>query len=307
MRTTNLAQTFYNGFLPEITDNEHMGRVSALGYSFGYAGQYISLMICLSLIRLWRCLGLPEADGFRHRISLMLVGIWWAIFSLPLLLIVRDRSPLAPAPVGRDVGRCASRSGGGSSHDSPYSLLSNAFDVSAWFSHFQRWRSNLFSQTSVFAEKVLHLRIDKLALVVLMIQFIALPGACILVGRLADRIGQKAAHESMLGRLGAVLSGAFFISEEWHFWIMAAATALVLGGTQSVSRTIVGLMTPESAAANSLDSSITWKGLRRRWPDLFQRDIGSHRQPPLGHFGLAVVLYRGLGGYPSGRRWGGSA
>ncbi|HEY2894370.1 MAG TPA: MFS transporter, partial [Pirellulales bacterium] len=43
-----------------------------------------------------------------------------------------------------------------------------------------------------------------------------------------------------------VLVSGFLISEPWQFWIMAALTALVMGGTQSVSRTIMGLMTPES-------------------------------------------------------------
>jgi UMF1 family MFS transporter len=241
-----LAQTFYNGFLPEIADDEHMGRVSALGYGLGYAGAALLLTTVLVLIRYGDALGLPDADGFRARLSLMLVGIWWASFSLPILLIVRDRSPPAVAPQSvlvaarqglREVATTIRRI-------RSYRMLSMFL---LGFLIFNDGVQTLFSQTSVFAEKVLQLKIDKLASVILMIQLIALPGA-LLVGRLADRIGQKAALNLCLAVWVAVLSGAFFISQEWHFWIMAAATALVLGGTQSVSRTIVGLMTPESRA-----------------------------------------------------------
>jgi MFS transporter, UMF1 family len=52
-----------------------------------------------------------------------------------------------------------------------------------------------------------------------------------------------------LGIWVALLVLAFFITEKWQFWAMAAVAALVLGGTQSVSRTIMGLMTPESRSA----------------------------------------------------------
>ncbi|HWA98073.1 MAG TPA: MFS transporter, partial [Pirellulales bacterium] len=85
----------------------------------------------------------------------------------------------------------------------------------------------------------------ELALVVLMIQFIALPGA-IAVAWLGDHIGQKAALHLCLAVWVALLGSAFFVNTKAEFWIMSASAALVLGGTQSVSRAMMGLMTPEA-------------------------------------------------------------
>jgi UMF1 family MFS transporter len=101
----------------------------------------------------------------------------------------------------------------------------------------------VISQSSVFAIEKLGMKAHELAGVVLMIQFIALPGA-LAVGWLGDRVGQKPMLMVCLAVWTTILALSFLVSEKWHFWCMAAAAALVLGGTQSVSRAIMGLMTP---------------------------------------------------------------
>ena len=106
----------------------------------------------------------------------------------------------------------------------------------------------MITQASVFAEEVLKMPTAELVQVILMIQFVALPGA-LAVGWAADHIGQKSTLMVCLAVWVALLVGAFFITESWQFWLMAAFAALVLGGTQSVSRAIMGLMTPEAHSA----------------------------------------------------------
>jgi UMF1 family MFS transporter len=88
----------------------------------------------------------------------------------------------------------------------------------------------------------------ELVQVILMIQFIALPGA-LAVGWIADRAGQK---QTLIGCLLVwivLLVCAFYITTKGQFWALAAVAALVLGGTQSVSRAVMGQMTPPSRAA----------------------------------------------------------
>jgi UMF1 family MFS transporter len=65
------------------------------------------------------------------------------------------------------------------------------------------------------------------------------------MGWFANKIGQKNALHICLAIWVVVLFSGFLITEVWQFRIMAALTALVMGSTQSVSRTIMGLMTPE--------------------------------------------------------------
>ncbi len=237
-----LVQSFYNAFLPEIADDEYMGRVSAWGYGTGYVGGGLMLLIAMILLKQGEAWGLPTENGFVPRLCLLLMGIWWAVFSIPILLVVRDKgqpkrereSLLATARRGlQEVGQTIL-------HIRSYRMLTIFL---LGFLIFNDGVQTLISQASVFAEKVLHMEIAELAQVILMIQFVALPGA-LFVGWIADRIGQKTTLNLCLGVWVIVLVSGFFVTENWHFWVMAAATALVLGGTQSVSRTIMGLMTP---------------------------------------------------------------
>jgi len=82
----------------------------------------------------------------------------------------------------------------------------------------------------------------------LMIQLVALPGAMI-VGWLSDRIGQKPALIVCLLVLTVVCFNAAFVTTKGQFWILGAAFALVMGGVQSVSRAIMGTMTPPERSA----------------------------------------------------------
>jgi len=76
-----------------------------------------------------------------------------------------------------------------------------------------------------------------------MIQLIALPGS-LAIGWLSDRIGQKPTLLGCLTVWAGLLVAILFVDSKTSFWIMGIVLALVLGGTQSVSRAMMGLMTP---------------------------------------------------------------
>ena len=71
---------FYNAFLPEIVSKDELDRVSARGYSFGYIGSVILLIICLVLITFYDFFGFSNS-ALAIRFTFLLVGIWWIIFS----------------------------------------------------------------------------------------------------------------------------------------------------------------------------------------------------------------------------------
>lgn len=89
---------------------------------------------------------------------------------------------------------------------------------------------------------------SELALLVLAIQFASLPGA-LAVGRLADRLGQKPALMICLAIWSALLVAGFFVTRKAEFWVLGMVVALVMGGTQSVSRAIMGSLTPPERTA----------------------------------------------------------
>ena len=90
-----LSNMFYDSLLPHVATETDQDRVSTLGYSFGYIGGGLALILGVAMIFL-----LPEANNWGVRSSFVLVAIWWAVFSLPLL----RRIPEPPIATARQSG-----------------------------------------------------------------------------------------------------------------------------------------------------------------------------------------------------------
>ncbi len=79
----NGANTFYDALLPHVAKEEDRDKVSARGYAMGYLGGGLLLAVNIVMIQL-----LPGTWG--ARLSFLSVAIWWAIFSIPLLLHIPE-------------------------------------------------------------------------------------------------------------------------------------------------------------------------------------------------------------------------
>ncbi|HEY2893370.1 MAG TPA: MFS transporter, partial [Pirellulales bacterium] len=184
-----LVQSFYNAFLPEIADDKRMSEVSAWGYGAGYVGGGLMLVLSLVIIKFGESLGLSSENYFLPRLCLLAMGIWWAVFSLPILLMVRDKaqprvnrtSMYSTAVAGlQDVKRTLG-------HIRHYRMLA-IFLIG--FLIFNDGVMTVISQASVYAKNQFQMDDEALIPVFLMIQFVALPGA-IFLGWFANKIGQK--------------------------------------------------------------------------------------------------------------------
>jgi len=83
------ANVFYDGFLPEVAEKEEMDKVSSGGFAYGYIGGGILLAINVVMILNPHWFGLPDTE-WATRISLASVGVWWLIFSIPLLKNIKE-------------------------------------------------------------------------------------------------------------------------------------------------------------------------------------------------------------------------
>ena len=245
---------FYNGFLPEITDEKTINRVSAWGYALGYLGGALALVLALLVIAYGPRLGLPNYPDETPpvvplRIGVLIMGLWWGLFTLPTLWILRDRGrkpkqrPATIIAVSQATGEVA-RTLRSVRRYKMLALFLLAFLL------YNDGIQTVISQSSTFATKTpeLSFQTDQLILFILMIQFLALPGA-MLVGFLADRLGQKPTLMTCLGIWVGLVVAARFVVTPGQFWVLGAILALVLGGTQSVSRAIMGRMTPPEHTA----------------------------------------------------------
>ncbi len=88
---------FYDSFLTDVTDPDHMDRVSAYGYAMGYlGGSTIPFLISIALILFGENIGI---DGtLAVKISCVLASAWWAIFSIPMLKNVKQRHYVSLPP-----------------------------------------------------------------------------------------------------------------------------------------------------------------------------------------------------------------
>lgn len=79
----NASCVFYDGFLPDVTTEARMDKVSTYGYGLGYiGGSTIPLLIAMALIMLGENWGIPS--DVACQISFMITAVWWLVFTIPM-------------------------------------------------------------------------------------------------------------------------------------------------------------------------------------------------------------------------------
>lgn len=229
----------------------------------------------------------------RLRIGLGIMGLWWGLFSLPAILILRDRG--TPRNVGASVFQEAA---GALKH--VFATLKNVRRYRTLFVFllayllFMDGVQTVISGAGLFASRVLDIGQAELIGVVLMIQFVAMPGA-LLVGWLAGRIGEKRTLVGCLAIWIVWLCGTFWITKRWQFWAMGVVLSLILGGTQSVSRAIMGLLTPKQRSAEFFGFfNLSAKAVSMIGPFLFTGILSWSNNPYLAIISLLVFFIPGL-------------
>lgn len=280
----------YNSFLPEIAAPEDRDNVSSKGWGFGYLGG--GLMLALNLALFSNAEKLGWSEGFAVRVSLASAGVWWALFTIVPLLGLRNRPP----------SRRPKRSEG----------LTNGFR--------QLWRTlrdmRRYPQTLTFliayliyndavqavialsgqfGSDELKIPMGTLTLAILMVQFLAFAGA-LLFNVVARRTGAKRAIAiSLIIWTGVILAIYVTVRTTAEFFIMAAVVALVLGGTQALSRSLFSQMIPRGREGEYFSLyEISDKGTSWLAPLVFGlalQNTGSYR---LAILSLLVFFLAGL-------------
>ena len=253
---------FYNAFLPDIASPERRDYVSSLGWAIGYLGGGILLAANLVLVFRAEALGISTAEA--ARISLASAGIWWALFTLIPLAALRSRDPIKTLPAGSSyftIGFTQLRSTLSRARALPHTLL---FLVA--YLIYADGIQTVITLSSQFGQEELGLPISTLTAVILMVQFVAFLGT-LATGWIARRIGTKRTVLATLALWCGVLVYAYaFLYTDTQFWALGVAIALVLGGTQALSRSLYSLMIPKGQEAEYFslyevsDKGTSWLG-----------------------------------------------
>ena len=244
------ANVFYDGFLPEISSDDTIDRVSSKGFALGYLGGGLYLLLALVLI--FFSSDEPDAtltESLAARIAIFGSGLWWIGFSLFSLARLPEDGPkpekalgvadYARIGFGRTVGTVRKL------RTFPQLLL---FVVA--FIIYNSGTGTVIAVSGPYAEDTLELELQTIALAFLIVQFIAFFGA-LMFGRVSDRIGPKKAVMVTLYVWVGLAVLAFFIPKgsDAGFLLLAAIVGFVLGGVQALSRSLYGTMIPEEASA----------------------------------------------------------
>ncbi|MCS6797837.1 MAG: MFS transporter [Myxococcota bacterium] len=228
------AYVFYNAFLPDLAPPERLGRLSGLGWATGYAGGLLALACVLPLLP-ERYEAAEASEG--ARVYLVTAG-WWALFSLPALLLLRDRP---------DATRAATP---GPSLRATLRLLSTHRVVAVFLVAYLLYNDGIetvIEFTGIYTKEVLGFTPSDNVVLFLALNLIAAPGA-LLFGRLLDRIGGVRTLRITLLVWMLVVVGAALARTKAAFWPVAMLAAVVIGATQASSRALMARLGPRERA-----------------------------------------------------------
>ena len=236
------AIVFYNGFLPQITTPDRRDEVSSKGWAVGYLGGGLLLLINLVLLMLM------DDTTMAVRISLASAGVWWLVFTFlypQQRLIQREPSRQRP-----DVNLFT---------HGVKQVLSTLNELVREYPMTLRYLiayliyndgiQTVIVVAAAFAASELGVEAQMILILVLMIQFLAFGGA-LLFGKMAKRIGaKKAIMISLVIWSAIVIYAYFFLNNTVQLFVMGAVLALVLGGSQALSRSLFSQMIPPAQEA----------------------------------------------------------
>ncbi len=239
----SLGNVFYDALITNVASAKRMDSVSALGYSLGYLGGGILFAFNVWMTLQPQLFGFPGPGG-AVQFSFLSVGVWWALFSIPLFMFVKE-------PRRGDIPAFGNMARAGL-----YQLRDTLREV--------RHLKNIFTFLAAYwlyidgVDTIIRMAVDygislgfdsnDLIVALLITQFIGFPSA-IGFGYLGGRIGtRRAILVAIAVYLMVSLWGASMQRRE-EFYILAAIIGLVQGGIQALSRSFYAKIIPVDKSA----------------------------------------------------------
>lgn len=237
------GMVFYDALIVDVARPDEMNRISAYGYALGYLGGGV-----LFAINVWMTLqptlfGLADASE-AVRLSFILVAIWWTVFSIPIMLYVKETRPDS-APTGWAVIRQGFRQLFTTFHEIRKLRYVSMFLLAYWL-----YIDGVDTIIRMAVDYGLSLGFDddSLILALLITQFIGFPAA-IGFAFLAQCIGAKRGIYLGLSVYIIVCVFGYFMQTTADFYLLAVVVGLVQGGVQALSRSLYTELIPPGKSA----------------------------------------------------------
>jgi UMF1 family MFS transporter len=234
------AQVFYNALLPEIASPEEIGRISGNGWAIGSFGGIVCLLIVLVPIVL------TDSNQLTVRLSLVFTALYFAVFSVPIFLWLRERAEPQRLPAGK-------------------TYLSLAVDrLAQTFRSVRRYREfvkfmvaflvyndgilMILDFGAILGAVLYGMSQQDLIIFMIIVQVTSVAGAY-LFGLIADDFGAKRSLVISLTLTIVPVVWLYFSHSRLEFYFIGGLAGFALTGVQSLSRTIVGMFAPAGQSA----------------------------------------------------------
>ena len=243
---------FYNSYLPDIAFAEQQDKISAKGYSMGYIGSVLLLIINLAMVMKPKLFGISGTDGEAAmkamRYSFVMVGVWWILFSQYSYYFLPKGNKKTTDKVSLHV-----IFNGFNELKKVWILLKANIALKRYLGSF--FVSSMAVQTAMLvatyfgAQEISWSSKEEstigLIVCILLIQLVAVLGA-FLTSRASAKFGNIPTLIFINSFWIILCSGSFFITEPIEFYIMASLVGLVMGGIQSLSRSTYSKLLPQT-------------------------------------------------------------
>ncbi len=236
------AIVFYDSMLPSIAPKDMLGRISGWGWAIGYVGGLICLAVCLWLVTSagTDILGLNKDNAEHVRATSILVAIWFALFSLPLLFLTPDRTA-SELGVHEAVGAGLRQLRGtpGLLRDKPQILR---FLIAHMF--YTDGLVTLFAFGGIYAAAEWGMKPEDILVFGIVLNVSAGLGAAAF-SWLDDGIGSKATILLALSGLIIFGVGLVLATTSWLFWVLAIFLGVFVGPVQAAGRSMMARLAPK--------------------------------------------------------------
>ncbi len=233
---------FYDAYLKEIASDKSIGRVSGYGFAMGYLGSLTILLLMMPLLSG----GIVPENASNIRTGFMVTALFFAIFSLPLFIVLRDEKKRDGRAISMGlIVRSIKEVKHTVRHIMHYPDLAR-FLLAYFF--YNDAILTIIAFSSIYAQNTLAFTTRELIVFFMLVQTTAIVGS-VVFGFITDRIGPKRTIVfTLMIWFGVVLAAVFADSKEL-FFATGMLAGMAMGSSQAASRSMMAKLTPREHVA----------------------------------------------------------
>jgi UMF1 family MFS transporter len=233
---------FYDSLLTEVSDEENVHFISALGYSVGYLGGGLLFLINILMFQFPHMFGISN-EVWAIKISFISVGVWWVLFTLPLFLWVNETKKNTHL---KRMNLMELFRSGLKELSVTVKELRHLKMIVLFLAGFFLYNDGVGTTIRMAVDYGISIGFQDKDLIsaLLLVQFVGFPSA-LLLGKIAQNFNPKGVLLSAIFTYIVIVVWAYKMEALYEFYILAVLIGVVQGGVQSISRSYYTKLIPK--------------------------------------------------------------